>query len=49
MYTATGVAQPTAPPIPGFPLESILAGLGLGLLGVHLIYRNRRANRKRSA
>jgi hypothetical protein len=30
-------------------LESILAGLALGLLGVHLIYRHRRANRKRSS
>jgi carbohydrate-binding DOMON domain-containing protein len=46
MYTATGAARPNAPPIPGFPLESILAGLGLGLLAVHLIYRNRRVNRK---
>jgi hypothetical protein len=46
MYTATGAAQPAPPPIPGFPFESILAGLGLGLLGVHLIYRNRRVNRK---
>jgi hypothetical protein len=41
-YTKTGVTAPTPPPIPGFPLESILAGLGLGLLGVHLLYRNRR-------
>jgi len=45
-YTVTGATPPTPPPIPGFPLESILAGLALGLLGVHLIYRNRRANRK---
>jgi hypothetical protein len=45
IYSAT-VTAPTTPPIPGFPLESILAGLALGLLGVHLIYRSRRANRK---
>ena len=49
MYTVTGATPPTPPPIPGFPLESILAGLGLGLLGVHLVFRNRRANRKRPA
>jgi carbohydrate-binding DOMON domain-containing protein len=47
IYTVTGATPPTPPPIPGFPLESILAGLGLGLLGVHLVFRNRRANRKR--
>jgi hypothetical protein len=42
MFTVTGAPTPTPPPIPGFPLESILAGLAVGLLGVHLIYRNRR-------
>ena len=47
IYTVTGATAPTPPPIPGFPLESILAGLGLGLLGVHLVFRNRRANKKR--
>jgi hypothetical protein len=45
-YSAMTATAPAPPPIPGFPLESILAGLALGLLGVHLIYRNRRANRK---
>ena len=48
-YSATGDPSPTPPPIPGFPLESILAGLALGLLGVYFIYRNRRANSKHSS
>jgi hypothetical protein len=48
IYTVTGAEMPSPPPIPGFPLESILAGLGLGILGLHLIYRNRRAKRERS-
>jgi hypothetical protein len=48
MFTVTGAPTPTPPPIPGFPLESILAGLGLGLLCVHLIYRNRRVERGHS-
>jgi hypothetical protein len=48
MFTVTGAPTPSPPPIPGFPLESILAGLGLGLLGVHLIYRNRRVERGHS-
>jgi hypothetical protein len=48
MYSTTATA-PTPPPIPGFPLESILAGLALGLLGVHLVYRHRRTNRKHAS
>jgi hypothetical protein len=46
-YSESGTSQPTPPPIPGFPLESILAGLALGLLGVDLVFRNRRANNRR--
>jgi hypothetical protein len=48
MFTVTGVSTPATPPIPGFPVESILAGLGVGLLGLHLIYRNRSAKKERS-
>ncbi|MCJ7455490.1 hypothetical protein MUP07_01940, partial [Candidatus Bathyarchaeota archaeon] len=48
MFTVTGVSTPTTPPIPGFPVESILAGLGVGLLGLHLIYRNRSAKKQHS-
>lgn len=48
IFTVTGATPPSPPPIPGFPVESILAGIALGLLGIHLIYRNRRAKRKHS-
>jgi hypothetical protein len=47
-YSVTGVSEPAVPPIPGFPLESILAGLGLGLLGLHLVYRNRKTRGRRA-
>jgi hypothetical protein len=49
IYTVTGATLPTPLPIPGFPFESILAGLALGLLGLHLIYRNRQARKERPA
>jgi hypothetical protein len=49
IYTVTGATQPTYPPIPGFPFESILAGLALGLVGLHLIYRSRQTRKKRRA
>ena len=48
IYVVTGASPPTLL-IPGFPLESIIAGLLLGLVGVSLIYRKRRANREVSA
>jgi len=39
-YTTTGATPPPSP-ISGYPLESILAGLLLGLLVVLLIHRSR--------
>jgi len=47
--TVTQAIPPASPLIPGFPLESILVGLGFGLLGLHLICRKRLVNRKRPA
>jgi hypothetical protein len=40
-YITTGASLPT-PPVPGYPFESIVMGLFLGLLVVLLIHRSRR-------
>lgn len=41
-YTATYTSEFVLPPIPGFPVESILAGLVLGLLALGLVRRRHR-------
>jgi M6 family metalloprotease-like protein len=41
VYTATYTNEFILPPIPGFPIESIIAGLLLGLLAIGLIRRKR--------
>jgi len=41
-YTATYTNELVLPPIPGFPIESILAGLMLGLIALGLVRRRER-------
>jgi hypothetical protein len=47
-YTATGVSPPFPPPVPGFPFESIIAGLLLGVVLILLVHREARLLRSNS-